>query len=43
MRCREWTYALPFKTFQEWIRWLPRDMSIYHRLGNHSVLGWRSE
>ena len=37
IRCREWASALPFTAFLERIRWLPRDLSIWNRLSNHSI------
>ncbi len=40
--CREWAYSMPFRNFQERNRWLPRFLTIYNRLRNHSALGWRS-
>ena len=40
--CREWAYSMPFQNSEERNRWLPRYLSIYNRLRNHSALGYRS-
>ncbi|SBO42611.1 integrase core domain-containing protein [Cyanobium sp. NIES-981] len=40
--CRGRAYAMAFQNSEQRNRWLPRHLSIYHRLRKHSALGWRS-
>ena len=39
--CKEWAYSMPFQNSVERILWLPRCLSIYNRLREHSALGGR--
>jgi transposase InsO family protein len=40
--CKEWAYAMAFQNSKERDNWLPRYLSIYHRLRKHLALGDRS-